>query len=65
MCINRFDDDTKSSFLDLYKNIDASVMELSEEQLTVEHVFDDTVDISAWMMYNMGSSSPLLFFGDY
>jgi len=31
VCINRFDDDTKNSFLDLYKNIDASVTEITDE----------------------------------
>lgn len=42
MCINRFDDDTKSSFLDLYKNIDASVV----DELTLE-VVEEPVDIPA------------------
>jgi hypothetical protein len=41
VCINRFDDDTKSSFLDLYKNIDASALDVTEE--TTEEVVDTTI----------------------
>jgi MoxR-like ATPase len=42
VCINRFDDDTKSSFLDLYKNIDASDLDTTEEAIpeTTEEVLD-------------------------
>ena len=45
VCINRFDDDTKSSFLDLYKNIDASALDATEEAIpeTTEEVLDTTV----------------------
>jgi MoxR-like ATPase len=44
VCINRFDDDTKSSFLDLYKNIDASDLDTTEEATpeTTEEVLDIT-----------------------
>ena len=44
VCINRFDDDTKSSFLDLYKNIDASVLDTTEE-ITLE-ISEEAVDSS-------------------
>ena len=43
MCVNRFDEDTKTSFLDLYSKIDAGVdleetEEVSEEENTEENV---------------------------
>ena len=39
MCVNRFDEDTKTSFLDLYSKIDAGVDldETSEEEVTTVH----------------------------
>ena len=37
MCVNRFDEDTKTSFLDLYSKID-------EEAITTE---DETVEVSS------------------
>jgi hypothetical protein len=31
MCINRFDDDTKQSFRDLYEKIDAGIVEPTDD----------------------------------
>ncbi len=39
MCVNRFDEDTKASFLDLYTKIDAGV-----NMDTVEGVVPDPLD---------------------
>jgi MoxR-like ATPase len=43
MCVARFDDDTKESFLDLYTKVDAGVMvsedEVSEEKKELENAF--------------------------
>jgi hypothetical protein len=36
MCTNRFDDDTKEAFIDLYEKVDATINNPSEEQLTEE-----------------------------
>ena len=38
MCVNRFDEDTKTSFLDLYSKIDAGVdvEETTEEEVSEE-----------------------------
>jgi len=37
MCINRFDDDTKTSFLDLYSKVDSEVV-LGEEMTDDEKI---------------------------
>ena len=38
MCVNRFDEDTKTSFLDLYSKIDAGVdLDETEEEVTTVH----------------------------
>ena len=39
MCVNRFDEDTKTSFLDLYSKIDAGVdlEETTEEEVSEEN----------------------------
>ena len=46
MCVARFDDDTKESFLDLYTKVDAGVMvsedEVSEEKKELENAFQDS-----------------------
>ena len=36
LCVSRFDEDTKSSFLDLYSKIDAGVDPLAEVESTEE-----------------------------
>jgi hypothetical protein len=36
LCVNRFDDDTKEAFIDLYEKVDATINNPSEEQLTEE-----------------------------
>ena len=46
MCVNRFDEDTKTSFLDLYSKIDAGVNleesdESSEEAADEEEMTDE------------------------
>ena len=43
MCVNRFDEDTKTSFLDLYSKIDAEAVISSEEtEESVEEEKDDS-----------------------
>ena len=46
MCVARFDDDTKESFIDLYTKVDAGVMvsedEVSEEKKELENAFQDS-----------------------
>ena len=41
MCVARFDDDTKESFMDLYTKIDAGVNVLGEEEKTPEEVSEE------------------------
>ena len=44
MCINRFDEDTKTSFLDLYSKVDSEVViedESAEKTEKVEEVKED------------------------
>jgi len=43
LCVARFDDDTKQSFLDLYTKVDAGV-ELTDENQTEEILDDETSD---------------------
>jgi hypothetical protein len=38
VCVNRFDDDTKQSFLELYDKVDADFQMPSEPKLTVEYI---------------------------
>ena len=38
LCVARFDEDTKESFLDLYSKIDAGVITSEEEELSKEEV---------------------------
>ena len=38
MCVNRFDEDTKTSFLDLYSKIDAGVDVEETEEVSEETV---------------------------
>ena len=44
MCTNRFDEDTKSSFLDLYSKVDAGV-DLNEEEVSEEEVPEEDTDM--------------------
>ena len=46
MCVNRFDEDTKTSFLDLYSKIDAGVdiEETSEEEVSEEENTEENVN---------------------
>ena len=41
MCVARFDDDTKESFLDLYTKIDAGVITAVEDELATKEVFSE------------------------
>ena len=43
LCVARFDDDTKQSFMDLYTKVDAGV-ELTDENQTEEILDDETSD---------------------
>ena len=43
LCVARFDDDTKQSFIDLYTKVDAGV-ELTDENQTEEILDDETSD---------------------
>ena len=44
VCINRFDDDTKNSFLDLYKTVDASIAQMEDDaQATTDEEVDKTI----------------------
>jgi len=42
MCVNRFDEDTKTSFLDLYSKIDAEAVIPSDETESEEMVSEDS-----------------------
>ena len=42
MCVNRFDEDTKTSFLDLYSKIDAEAIIPSDENESAETVSEDS-----------------------
>jgi hypothetical protein len=44
MCINRFDEDTKTSFLDLYSKCDSEVVLDEELTETVEEVTEDNLN---------------------
>ena len=44
MCINRFDEDTKTSFLDLYSKCDSEVVLDEESTETVEEVTEDNLN---------------------
>ena len=46
LCVSRFDQDTKESFLDLYSKIDAGVNPLEENtpEETLEEMVDDKAD---------------------
>ncbi len=43
LCLNRFDDDTKASFVDLYTKVDAgaSAEEMSKLQQRMEAVYEE------------------------
>ena len=41
LCVARFDEDTKASFMDLYTKIDAGVNVLGEEEKTPEEVSEE------------------------
>jgi hypothetical protein len=43
LCLNRFDVDTKNSFLDLYKKLDASLSPLPEEETKTETQADPEI----------------------
>ena len=45
LCVNRFDDDTKTAFIDLYEKVDATINAPSEEQLT-----DDEANLRSAMI---------------
>ena len=38
LCVNRFDDDTRAAFIDLYEKVDATVNAPSDEELTEEEL---------------------------
>ena len=42
MCVNRFDEDTKTSFFDLYSKIDAEAVIPSDENESEETVSEDS-----------------------
>jgi len=44
LCVSRFDEDTKVSFLDLYTKIDAGVDPLAEEKKEEEEVTKEIID---------------------
>ena len=44
LCVARFDDDTKTSFLDLYTKIDAGILETEEEEADTENLPLDGID---------------------
>ena len=41
LCVARFDEDTKASFLDLYTKIDAGILEVESSEITEEAVAED------------------------
>ena len=41
LCVNRFDEDTRQAFLDLYTKVDAGV-DLTDQQETTENNEEDT-----------------------
>jgi molybdopterin biosynthesis enzyme MoaB len=45
LCVNRFDDDTKTAFIDLYEKVDATINAPSEEPLT-----DDEANLRSAMI---------------
>jgi hypothetical protein len=58
LCVARFDEDTKMSFLDLYTKIDAGETLNQEETPVVEEVVENEVDVNApWMP--AGSHPPI------
>ena len=44
LCVARFDEDTKTSFLDLYTKIDAGILETEEEEADTENSTLDGID---------------------
>ena len=46
LCVNRFDDDTKESFMDLYTKIDAGVDPLAETESVNETEEEDEAESS-------------------
>ena len=44
LCVARFDEDTKTSFLDLYTKIDAGILETEEEEADTENLTLDGID---------------------
>jgi len=44
VCLNRFDDDTKSSFVDLYTKVDAGVLGSDESEFATDNVEGETDD---------------------
>lgn len=41
MCVNRFEDDVKESFIDLYQKVDASIGETPEAEVDAEETIDE------------------------
>jgi len=44
LCVNRFDDDTRSGFLDLYSKIDADVNAMDEALNENEELIENTTN---------------------
>jgi hypothetical protein len=40
MCVNRFDEETKNAFLDLYTKVDAKVVDLTDPKRSVEDLIN-------------------------
>jgi hypothetical protein len=60
MCVNRFDEETKSAFLDLYSKVDADVTvpsESTEDESTEETDFMSEAEYATEASSSVGTSS--------